>query len=117
MKSLSGRTLRSEASPGSIGKVQTKIQKIGDGFGLLLPKELLEECGFGAEVTVTVQNRTLVVSPGPRPVRQGWSEALQAIPQEELDRDFGELQSFRDAPDDWNETGFMWPNVGNDEKI
>ena len=75
--------------------MQTKIKKIGDGFGLLLPKELLEACGFGAEVTVTVQNSTLIVSPGPQKARQGWTEALRAIPQAELDRDFEELQDFR----------------------
>ena len=77
--------------------MQTKIEKIGDGFGLLLPKELLEACGFGAEVTVTVQNSTLVASPESQKARQGWAEALRAIPKAELDRDFEELQSFRDA--------------------
>jgi antitoxin MazE len=97
--------------------VQTKIEKIGDGFGLLLPKELMEECGFGVEVTVTVQNSTLVVSPGPQRVRQGWAEALRAIPQTELDRDYQQLQSFRDAPDECETTGFTWPVSCADEKI
>jgi antitoxin MazE len=97
--------------------VQTKIEKIGDGFGVLLPKELLEACGFGSEVTVTVKNSTLIVSPGPRKARQGWVEALRAIPQSELDRDFAELQSFRDAPDDWDAAEFTWPGGGADEKI
>jgi antitoxin component of MazEF toxin-antitoxin module len=86
--------------------VQTKIQKTGDGFGLLLPKELLESCGLGAEVTITVQDRTLIVSPGPQQARQGWAEPLGAIPQAELDRDFVKLQSFRDAPGEWDTTGF-----------
>ncbi len=109
--------LRSDALPANIVEVQTKIEKIGDGFGLLLPKELLDECGLGAEVTVTVQNSTLIVSPGPPQARQGWADALRAIPQPELDRDFDELQSFRDAPGDWSKTGFTWPDAGNDEKI
>jgi antitoxin component of MazEF toxin-antitoxin module len=97
--------------------VQTKIEKIGDGFGLLLPKELLDQCGFGPEVTVTVQNSTLIVSPGPRKARQGWTEALLAIPQAELDRDFDELQGFRDAPDEWEATQFKWTDGVTDEKI
>ena len=97
--------------------MQTKIEKIGDGLGLLLPRELLEECGFGAEATVTVQNSTLIVSPGPQKARQGWAEALQAIPQAELDRDFEELQSFRETPDEWSATGFTWPGASADEKI
>jgi antitoxin component of MazEF toxin-antitoxin module len=97
--------------------VQTKIEKIGDGFGLLLSKEILDACGFGAEVTVTVQNSTLIVSPGPQTARQGWAEALRAVPQAVLDRDFEELQSFRDAPDEWDATGFTWPGGGADETI
>jgi antitoxin component of MazEF toxin-antitoxin module len=97
--------------------VKAKIEKIGDGFGLLLPKELLEACGLGAEVTVTVQNSTLIVTPGPQKARRGWAEALRAIPQAELDRDFEELQSFRDAPDEWDATGFLWPGGSGDEKI
>ena len=97
--------------------MQTKIEKIGDGFGVLLPKELLEACGFGGEVTVTVQNSTLIVSPGPQKARQGWAEALRAIPQAQLDRDFEELQSFRDAPDEWSATDFRGPGGSADEKI
>ncbi len=97
--------------------MQTKIEKIGDGFGLLLPKELLEECGFGSEVSVTVENKTLIVSPGPKKARQGWAEALQAIPQAELDRDFVDLQSFRDAPDEWASTSYKRSAGGGDEKI
>jgi antitoxin MazE len=97
--------------------VQTKIEKIGDGFGLLLPKELLDACGFGAEATVTVHNNALVVSPGPNTAREGWAEALKAIPQAELDRDFEELQSFREAPDEWDATGFTWPSGGANGKI
>ena len=97
--------------------MQTKIEKIGDGFGVLLPKELLEACGFGGEVTVTVQNSTLIVSPGPQKARQGWAEALRAIPQADLDRDFEELQSFRDAPDEWSAAGSTWPVGSPDEKI
>jgi antitoxin component of MazEF toxin-antitoxin module len=97
--------------------VQTKIEKIGDKFGLLLPRELLDACGFGDEVTVTVQNSTLIVSPEPQMARQGWTEALRTIPQAELDRDFSELQDFRDAPDEWEAAGFTGPSGGTDEKI
>ena len=57
--------------------MQLKIEKMGDGFGLQLPKELLDACGIGEQATVIVQNRTLIVaSPNWRP-RQGWDEAMQ----------------------------------------
>lgn len=97
--------------------MQAKIQRVGDGFGLLLPKELLDACGFGSEATVTVQDKTLVVSPGPRRARDGWAEALRAIPQGELDRDFAELQAFREAPHEWDATEWQWPDTDADEKV
>ena len=59
--------------------MQAKIEKIGDGFGLILPKELLTACGIREEASVIVQNRTLIVAaPDWRP-RQGWDEALQRV--------------------------------------
>ena len=59
--------------------MQTKIEKLGDGFALRLTKELLDACGIGEEATVIVQNRTLIVAaPNWRP-RQGWAEALERL--------------------------------------
>ena len=55
--------------------MQAKIEKIGDGFALLLPKELLDACGIGEEATVIVQNRTLIVAAQDWRPRQGWDEA------------------------------------------
>ena len=59
--------------------MQTKIEKLGDGFALRLTKELLDACGIGEEATVIIQNRTLIVAaPDWRP-RQGWAEALNGL--------------------------------------
>jgi antitoxin component of MazEF toxin-antitoxin module len=57
--------------------MQAKIERIGDRFGLLLPKELLDACGIGEEATVIVQNRTLIVAAQDWRPRQGWDEALR----------------------------------------
>ncbi len=97
--------------------MQAKIEKIGDGFGLLLPKALLDACGFGSEATVTVQNKMLVVSPQPRRSREGWTEAVQAIPQAELDRDFAALQAFRETPHEWDAAEWQWPDTDANEKV
>jgi antitoxin component of MazEF toxin-antitoxin module len=97
--------------------LQAKSEKIGDRFGLVLPKELLDACGFGSKAAVTVRDKTLVVSPGPRRAREGWAEALARIPQEELDRDFAELQAFREMPNEWDETEWQWPETPSDEKV
>ena len=97
--------------------MQTKIEKIGDRFGLLLPKDLLEACGFGSDATVTVQNKTLIVTPVPRQPRAGWAEALQAIPPDVLKADFAELKTFRETPDEWGATEWQWPDIQTDEQI
>ena len=47
--------------------MKARIERLGDQFGLLLPKELLDACGFDQEATVTVQERTLLVTPRPPP--------------------------------------------------
>jgi antitoxin component of MazEF toxin-antitoxin module len=96
--------------------VQTKIEKIGDDFGVLLPKELLDGCAFGTEATVTVQDKALIVTPAPRQPRAGWAEAMRAIPRGELDRDFAELEAFRETPDEWDATEWQWPEASSDEK-
>jgi len=97
--------------------VQAKIEKIGDGFGLLLPKELIEACGFGQEVSVTVQDKTLVVEAEERSARAGWEEAVRKIPQEAIDRDFEELREFREMPNEWDAQGWQWPKPVPDEKV
>jgi antitoxin component of MazEF toxin-antitoxin module len=97
--------------------VQAKIQKIGESFGIILPKELLEACGLSNEATVTLRNNSLIVTPGPRRARAGWAEALQEIPRDQLEQDFAELQSFRETPDEWDASEWCWPEIGSDEKI
>ncbi|MCX6902939.1 MAG: hypothetical protein NTW03_05585 [Verrucomicrobia bacterium] len=77
--------------------MQVKIKQIGEEFGLLLPKELLDTCGFGSEATVTIEEKVLVASPSPHRSRAGWGEALARIPQAQLDQDFDELQTFREG--------------------
>lgn len=97
--------------------MQAKIEKIGDGFGLLLPRQLVEACGFGSEATVTLQDKSLIVTSHPRRAREGWAEALARVPQEELDRDFEELRDFREAPHEWDQTDWQWPNTPANEEL
>ena len=96
--------------------VQAKIEQIGDGFGLILPKELLEACGFGSEATVSVENRTLVVAPVQRRVREGWAEAARQM-RERGDDLTPELQEWQGVPDEWDATEWHWPDAPADEKV
>ncbi|HEY3853815.1 MAG TPA: hypothetical protein VGO67_05415 [Verrucomicrobiae bacterium] len=75
----------------------TRIAKIGNEFGLVLPKAVLDACGFGTDATVTVQDKTLIVTPSSRKAREGWAEAIDAIPEDVLKRDFEDLKDFREV--------------------
>jgi antitoxin component of MazEF toxin-antitoxin module len=96
--------------------VQAKIEKIGDGFGLILPKELIEACGFGNQATVTVEDRKLVVTPTPPRVRVGWAEAARQM-RERGDDLTPELQEWLDVPDEWDATEWQWPDPPANEKV
>jgi antitoxin component of MazEF toxin-antitoxin module len=97
--------------------MQARIEKIGDGFGLKLPKRMLEACGLGDEADVTVRDKTLVIAPARQPARLGWAEAIEKIPQEALDRDYTDLQAFRETPEEWDSHGWQWPKGSAGEKI
>ena len=96
--------------------MRVKIERIGESFRLLLPKEVMEQCGFGQEATMVVQDKRLIVTSGPRLARQGWADALRALSQQEIDRDFAELGAFRETADEWDTTEWQWP-CPEDEKI
>ena len=76
--------------------------KVGSQFGLIVPKEVLDACGFGQEASITVKGGTLIVAPSPRQPREGWEEALSAVPQSDLNRDFAELAALRETPHEWD---------------
>jgi hypothetical protein len=97
--------------------VQAKIEKIGERFGLILPKEVLDACGFGSEANVRIQEKALIVTANPLPGRDDWEEAIRIIPQELIDRDFDELSDFREMRNEWDEHGWQWPEAGSHEKI
>lgn len=96
--------------------MQAKIEKVGDGFGLILPKELLDACGFGSEANVAVQDKSLIVTPQSRRVREGWAEAARQM-RERGDDLTPELQEWDEVPDEWDATEWQWPDTPADEKV
>ena len=66
---VGGNPVVGRVRSGYISCGQAKIEKVGDQFGLILLKALREVCGLWSEATVTVLDKTLVVSPGPHTAR------------------------------------------------
>ena len=53
----------------------------------------------------------------PRRAREGRAEALRAVRQEELERDFEELRAFRETREEWDRSEWQCPDTGADEKV
>ena len=78
--------------------MRASIIKIGNSKGIRLPKSILEELSFGEEVELESKGTHLEIRPVKKNPREGWAEALAAIPE--------------------SEKGLVWPEFGNewDEK-
>jgi antitoxin MazE len=57
--------------------MKTELVRIGNSRGIRIPKPLIEQCGFGDQVTLRVENECIIISPERRP-RQGWEERFRA---------------------------------------
>ena len=63
--------------------MKTDLVRIGNSRGIRIPKPLIEQCGFGDEVDLRVENERLIISPERHP-RSGWEEKFRtAGPAEE----------------------------------
>lgn len=56
--------------------MKTKLVRIGNSRGIRIPKPLIEQCGFGDEVELRVENEYLIISPERQP-RDGWEEQFR----------------------------------------
>ena len=56
--------------------MQTKLVKIGNSFGVRLPKTVIETCGFETDLDLTIKGKSVVLTADKQP-RQGWQEAIQ----------------------------------------
>ena len=53
----------------------TKIRRMGNSRGVLIPKPLLKQAGFGDEAEIAVEGNTLVLRKPQRAPRTGWADA------------------------------------------
>ena len=55
--------------------MKVALVPIGNSRGVRLPKAVLEQCGFGDAVEMTVERGRIVLSPSKK-AREGWAEAF-----------------------------------------
>ncbi|MCH5596911.1 AbrB/MazE/SpoVT family DNA-binding domain-containing protein [Niabella ginsengisoli] len=53
-----------------------KLRKIGNSNGILLSKNLLEQCSITEEVNIEVVNSTIILKPVEKLPREGWEQQL-----------------------------------------
>ena len=56
--------------------MKTELIRIGNSRGVRIPKPLIEQCGFGEEVELRVQDECLIISPKRLP-RENWEEQFR----------------------------------------
>jgi len=88
--------------------MQTKTISIAGTCLVPIDRSLLARCPLGKDVDVSAEKGALVIRPIQRPPRQGWAEALAAVPPQALDEDRQELASFRETPHDWDAKDWTW---------
>ena len=56
--------------------MRIKLTKIGNSYGVRLPKSVIQECGFQSELELEVRGKRAILSPIVS-LRLNWSEACQ----------------------------------------
>lgn len=57
--------------------MKVPLVPVGNSRGIRIPKPIIEQCGLGDTVELTIEGDRLVIAPESRP-RQGWDEAFRA---------------------------------------
>jgi len=58
--------------------MKVSIVAVGNSRGVRLPKAVIDQCGFGAEVDMAVEDGRVVLS-RVATAREGWAEAFDAM--------------------------------------
>ena len=86
--------------------MHTRIIRVGNSQGIVLPKKLLQQYHLAGEVDLRPTPEGLLITPIARPARQDWDAQMQAAlaagpePEGEL------LEGFADP--DFEETEWQW---------
>lgn len=55
------------------------VRRIGNSYGVIIPKPLLEQVGLESQADMSVRDGALVLRKPPGPVRHGWAQASARI--------------------------------------
>jgi antitoxin MazE len=84
--------------------MESKITKIGNSQGIIIPKKIMEQCGLTDKVNLEVQDNRLIVSQIVENPRKGWEESIIAAGVDEDD----ELLMGDYLEHSWDEEEWTW---------
>ncbi len=71
----------------------SKLIKIGNSQGVMLPKTLIEEAGLKGPLDIKAENNTIVIKALEKSARTGWNDAFQQMGEMKDDASFLNLSN------------------------
>lgn len=84
----------------------TRLIRVGNSQGIVLPKTLLQQYHLSGAVDLRPTPEGLLIAPITRPARQGWEAQMQAAKAAEQEPEGELLEGFSD--DAFEETEWQW---------
>jgi len=84
--------------------MKTNVIRIGNSWGIRIPKAFLEQCNLKGPVELEVQNEHLVVRPISRP-RSGWEDTFRSMTEKGDDK---LLDQDSWTKTEWDKTEWEW---------
>ena len=82
--------------------LRISVRRIGNSFGVVIPKPLLSQAGLTGEAEMTVEHGAIVLRKPRKTVRSGWAEAAQVVATRAEDELLmGEFSNSGDAEQTW----------------
>ena len=71
----------------------SKLIKIGNSQGVMLPKTLIEEAGIKGPIEIKAKKNTIVITAFEKSARLGWSDTFQKMSELKDDNTFMNLNN------------------------
>lgn len=84
--------------------MKTRIVRIGNSFGIRIPRPVLEQTGLSGEVDIEVDGHRIIIN-RVKTVRFEWSDAFRKMAEA---GDDALLDSYAETATDWDDEEWEW---------